>query len=202
MKEYPILFSSEMVRAILEGKTQTRRVIKPQPVVMRQSLDIPPLPVLEWKSYPAAIGEVLGQACPYGQPGDWLWVRETWAVSKRLDGIPPHKLEFLTSNPDFPIDTIYYRADSCNGVNPLRGRWRSSIHMPRWASRIDLEITGNRIERVQDISEEDARAEVGEWGCDTIEVFQELWDSINAKRGFGWDVNPWVWVIEFVRVET
>jgi len=145
---------------------------------------------------------------PY-QTGMKLWVRETWAVSKRLDSLPPRELFWLQDNEDFPQSIIYYRADSSNGINPLRGKWRPSIFMPRWASRITLEITGVRVERIQDISLDDVVVEGINWhprkpdclalGKGLLKRFSRLWNSINAKRGFGWDVNPWVWVIEFER---
>jgi len=147
---------------------------------------------------------------PY-QTGMKLWVRETWAVSKRLDSLPPRELFWLQDNEDFPQSIIYYRADSSNGINPLRGKWRPSIFMPRWASRITLEITGVRVERIQDISDTDCCFEMGcpaKWDGPGPEPYKRnlrgsftyLWDSLNAKRSFGWDVNPWVWVIEFRRL--
>lgn len=181
MKERPILFSGETVRAILEGrKTQTRRACKfrlGQDEVMTELRD----------------GSLkrTEECSPYGKPGDRLWVRETWA-----------KQEFHTQ----PLK-IRYRADHDDEAG-LPWSWKPSIHMPRWASRINLEITGIRVERVQDISEEDAEAE-GVHGCDWghgmdyggkpcyCKPFEALWDSINAKRGYSWDSNPWVWVVEF-----
>ena len=206
MKERPILFSSPMLRAILEGrKTMTRRVIKLDEfsesttpgydfafrkrglwhdVRLADMLDPPR------RNYPGA--------CPYGTIGDRLWVRETWA---------PHPQD---------SSTVFYRAtvDAEPGIRVWDGPWKPSIHMPRWASRINLEITGIRVERVQDISEEDARAE-GLWckfdgqGCEgqchkcsatAKEAFEALWDSINAKS-HPWASNPWVWVIEFGRAK-
>ena len=173
MKERPILFNAEMVRAIRDGrKTQTRRVIKPQPI----------------RDYAELVSR-----CPYGAPGDKRWVRETW----RDDSFD---WEWGTRQ------QIAYRADGDNGDHT----WRPSIHMPRWASRITLEVTGAGAERVQDITPEDVVAEgVSLDGlCDypawifsnaIYEQFRELWDSPNAKRGYGWDSNPWVWVLEFER---
>lgn len=144
MKTRPILFSGPMVRAILEGrKTQTRRVVKPQPA---HCADLPMGKDLTFAS-----------ACPYGQPGDRLWVRETWAVGTLFDYVRPSLLPKPDCESKLAVD---YAA------NPRRiwhsedqGRWRPSIHMPRWASRITLEITSVRVERLQDISHKDAIAE-------------------------------------------
>ena len=170
MKERPVLFSGEMVRAILEGrKTQTRRVIKPQPLWVGD-------PNVAFKTHSANPKGIIN--CPYGQPGDRLWVRETFAGTK---------------NTGF----AYRATDTAYGH-----KWRPSIFMPHWASRINLEVVSVRVERVQDISIEDAYDEGMEWGdqgCGVLE-FKNLWDSINLKRGYGWDANPWVWVIEFKRL--
>lgn len=172
MKERPILFSGEMVRAILDGrKTQTRRVIKPQ-------------------GEPYTIEDVDVLKCPYGIPGDRLWVRETFADLRGMGF--GHKWA--------------YRADTPEGSESDRirigygVRWKPSIHMPRWASRITLEITDIRVERVQDITYIDAKAEGVEYEkgyTDPREAFATLWNSINAKRDYGWAMNPWVWIIEF-----
>lgn len=222
MKERPILFSTEMVQAILEGrKSQTRRVIKIPNGIRRSSIgdsiyegEIDGLH--QW--YDSRGGNVFGFLCPYGQPGDGLWVRETWGVCQ-LDG-PDH----ITK--EYP--NVLYRTDSstrlilCDGVWKYANdkfKWRPSIFMPRWASRITLEVVNVRVERVRDITEDDALAEgcVGSpCGCDrymctdcmntgwieppTLD-YMFLWNKINAKRGYGWDVNPWVWVVEFRKVE-
>lgn len=178
MKERPILFSGEMVRAILDGrKTQTRRVVKPPP-----------------PSNSGGTSEIfaLAKQCPYGQPGDWLWVRETWA---------PAATEGYDKRDDGGL--IWYRATD---ERVCMGPWRPSIFMPRQVSRIMLEITDVRVERLQDITEEDAKAEgVAAWhdtanGTVYRPEFEMLWDSINGKRGYGWDMNPWIWVIEFKKV--
>ena len=178
MKERPILFSSEMVRAILDGrKTQTRRIIKPQPDYVDNI-----------HKTPNTGGKVI--KCPFGQPGERLWVRETWADNIR--GCP---------------NGITYRADHCDPkgdgpANPIK--WRASIFMPRWASRITLEITNIRVQRLHDILSADAEAEGVLWKekyMNPVHAFVVLWDSINAKRGFEWDENPWVWVIEFKKLE-
>ena len=219
VKERPILFSGEMVRAILEGrKTQTRRV-----VTHRRFFDVVETEMMScsdngvfgyWPILLAKDGGTEVMKCPYGVPGDRLWVRETWFSR-------PSSNEFLgySADGDYPHGKAY--------------RVRPSIHMPRWASRILLEITDIRVERVQDISEADAEAEGmpcdldfpiseaycpnclgqglhGAFGenygmtevecsdCETVgKRFRNLWDSINEKRGFGWNTNPWVWVVEF-----
>lgn len=208
MKERPILFSGAMVRALLAGtKTQTRRVVKPQ---------------FAADAIPAEMGatnerghQIAGHSgmwwcdaegnhekairCPYGQPGDRLWVRETFSDDWCEYG---HPVQYRA---DGELDSDMFDA----GV-----KWRPSIHMPRWASRITLEVTGVRVERLQDISEADARAE-GALECDPVsgrEVllagasqrgsfvlhYRDIWESINGAGS--WATNPWVWVIEFRRL--
>jgi len=144
--------------------------------------------------------------CPYGAPGDQLWVRETWQINHiDYDRGPAPKSR--------PLDAeLLYRADGefrdQFEIDEGGSGWRPSIFMPRWASRISLEITGVRVERVQDISDADAKAEgVPEGAFDTgltyvpsyVESFMNLWDAINAARA-PWDSNPWVWVVEFRRI--
>ena len=196
MNEHPILFSGPMVRAILDGrKTMTRRVIKDNcPFVTGAYFDEE---TERWYWTTGAERErlptdlCLGK-CPYGQPGDQLWVRETWLSYRHL-----HK-----NGRDEAL--LIYRADGEDLPKQARGtKWRPSIFMPRWASRITLEITAVRVERVQDIGDEDAEAEGLSW-CNAAsprDKFQCLWNSLNAKRGYGWEANPWVWVIAFKRVK-
>ncbi len=197
--EHPIIFNGEMVRAILGGrKTQTGRVIKlPEHDLLGGEYR------LEWDddadcgdgTYRGCLlwhcdqkggdPEVLG--CPFGYPGDRLWVRETFSL--------PLLEPCYRGERDCP--QVVYAAD---GHTDWPTRNRPSIHMPRWASRIDLEITDVRVERVQEISLDDCVAEgVIDPRCAgrSTANFAALWDSINAKRGFGWEANPWVWVIEF-----
>ena len=176
MKERPILFSGPMVRAILVGnKTQTRRVIKPQPNSVRAS-------ALVSSGLEDGHGNEL--RCPYGKPGDHLWVRETWAA------LHPGTDDVMSEvDPQPPICSLAYMADNRN----INGNWRTSIFMPRWASRITLEITGIRIQRLSEISHADGKAE----GFDSLDAFALLWDRINEKRGYGWHANPWVWAVEF-----
>lgn len=191
MNEHPIIFNVEMVRGILAGrKTQTRRVLKVQP--MEDASNWRPWLVCGERQYEAGKplwicsvhNETYQFGCPYGQEGSRLWVRETWRSAEAPGG-------------------YFYRAAATDYMLQISTQengkpWRPSIHMPRAASRLTLEVLKVRVERVQDISEEDAQAEgVGYWGCDTVEHFQDLWDSINAKRGYPWSSNPWVWVIEF-----
>jgi len=202
MKERPILFGGEMVRAILDGrKTQTRRVINPQP---EWQLTAPRVVDGKWLFGSVASGYAQDVwRCPYGQPGDHLWMRETWATPGNFDHIKPSEL----GASHFSSTELVYRATSEHG--DAYYTWRPSIFMPRWASRITLEVTGVRAERVQEISEEDAKAEgVTAWHPRDPSIvfrpegsyrngFHQLWDSINAKRGYAWDSNPWVWVVEF-----
>ncbi len=191
MKERPIIFSAESVRAILVGrKTQTRRMMKPQP---RQL----PSGVWTWKETKWCEGRALISdrapidRCPYGVRGDRLWVRETFSYR-----------EYGCSRIE-RLQNFHYWADD----EVKFGIWSrpvSPIFMPRWASRITLEITGIRVERVQEISEEDARAEGVKPDKETgsyRDSFMVLWDRLNAKRGFGWDKNPWVWVVGVKRIE-
>jgi hypothetical protein len=218
MKERPILFSAEMVRAILEDrKGQTRRVIKPQPLKWCTRFELAPYKegnfivgeIGDWLQMTDDANSIRGLGrCPYGIPGDRLWVRETWALQKFMDdqlsedGITPGAIDDQGYH-------IGYFADGSGiyeGANI--GRKRPSIFMPRWASRINLLIKDIRVERVQEIGYLDCIAEgIEQWEGSRPghkkSVWQlrsdywRLWDSINAKRGYGWDVNPLVWVIEF-----
>lgn len=199
VREKPIPFIGELVSAILQGrKTQTRRVVKDWhvgPAVM--GLDNDGMPCV-------AIGAGRWIRCPYGAPGDRLWVREAWAVGRGYDGLAPR---------DLPTPTqlrikLWHLAD---GPKPeWAGKTRPPMFMPRWASRINLEITGVRVERLQEISEADANAEGfqrSQMGAgypvfitESSEKFRNTWNTLNAARGFAWDANPWVWVIEFKQV--
>ncbi|QIR85038.1 hypothetical protein [Paracoccus sp. AK26] len=204
MADRPILFSGPMVRAILEGrKTQTRRVLKlPKQKTLRGEWEAttiggPGVCLKDGTPVPerAAIWHTQTGYCmsPGYAPGDRLWVRETWAkVGDEADDIH--------ACPDLRIHA-YYRADA---VDPERQRWRPSIHMPRWASRLTLTVTDVRVQRLQDISEDDARAEG--CPCQTDEElagmeahgwFRDLWDGLNKSRGFGWGTNPWVCAVSF-----
>lgn len=201
MKERPILFSAPMVRAILDGrKTMTRRVVKPHgavDMVRFISADNQPTGEFGWCPYPSLITKHI--RCPYGQPGDRLWVRETWKTHSIFDHLAPR---------DVPPSKVFYAAGP-QAYSPSGSRWRSSIHMPRWASRITLEVTGVRVERLQDITEADAIAEGVDPANEPSELrwqhyvphavaFRRLWESINGAGS--WDDNPWVWVVEFHRI--
>jgi hypothetical protein len=198
MRERPILFSGEMVRAILAlEKMQTRRVInipkyariKPCSHYLTPNDTHNGGVMLCYDTSGVADFEVL--PCPYGQVGDRLWVRETFAIDDYSgDGIYSGR-----------GNVVYYRAtdhESCGQP------WRPSIFMPRFASRITLEITGIRVEYLQEISEADAKAEgtkphleLNTTGFRTlIDDYKDIWDSINGKK-HPWESNPWVWVIEF-----
>jgi len=188
MKEHPILFSGPMVRAILDGrKTQTRRVVNPQPKVVH---DFYPDGTLETERLFRNGGRI---RCPYGVRGDRLWVRETWADVSAL----------RFAQHDFPNGVSYKadcNADSLELAKHYGARWTPSIHMPRWASRITLEVVDLAVQPLQTISKQDAIAEgVSEWEDDPKGAFRALWDSINADRA-PWDSNPWVWAVTFRRV--
>lgn len=185
MKERPILFSGEMVRAILDGrKTQTRRIYKPKSGFPREDGEITPTSAEQWTEF---------GPCPYGQPGDRLWVREAWNQSG-----------MGWRSPGYGLGRMHYRADPDHGWQDYWGKWRSPIHMPRWASRLTLEITGVRVERLQEISNADCWAEGMSDATNPQQKlnrrwFSELWESINGPGS--WHSNPWVWVINFKRVE-
>jgi hypothetical protein len=194
-KARPILFSGPMVEAILAGrKRQTRRVMKPQPANVWTEARMDRGVACFGAPWVKGIHVV---RCPYGQPGDRLWVRETWrpvpaTAYRASEGVAQ------TINPTDPDEAAVYRAGWDRSGDHY---WRPSIHMPRWASRLTLEITDVRVEPLQDISRADALAE-GIHPSDQPHVperamFQALWDSINAGRGFAWADNPWVWVVGF-----
>lgn len=222
MKQIPILFSTAMVQAILEGrKTQTRRIIRPQPdengveyFENAPSLDWESVYKEQWKPWiwDTEDGERVGKFCPYGQPGDVLWVRETISYFKQGGGT-------------IQREKTKYKADErWNGNNLIK--WTPSIHMPKAAARIWLEVVSVKVQRLQDITEQDAVAEgivplamssmqlaqTGQLyydytkpkqlfneGLQPFWSFNSLWCSING--GESWEANPWVWVVEFKRIE-
>ncbi|EOT15959.1 hypothetical protein L346_02711 [Pseudomonas aeruginosa MSH-10] len=228
MKERPILFTGPMVRALLEGrKTATRRIAKPVKHPDLGNIYAPGALVLEREPQ-----HVIDRACPYGQPGDRLWVRETWtdvnlcgapALAYRADEDIRDLMEesgFLDDRGAFNYDDPRVKPYpfACWYADLDQARWRPSIHMPRWAFRILLEITAVRVERLQDISDDQAEAEgverpenitnVDAWDGAERELFnamnqprarfRRLWSDINGSES--WDSNPWVWCIEFKRV--
>lgn len=198
MKERPILFQGPMVRAILDGrKTQTRRIVKPQPPRSVRTMGLHPLESGRLGYFDDGGKE---HPCPYGQPGDRLWVRETFLAGIEFDGngMPTEneRVWYRATEPDL----AWYNGESdFPSENPP---WKPSIHMPRWASRITLDVTGVRVERLHDISDADVWAEgwesVSLGNCDHKD-FAALWESINGPAS--WHANPWVWVVEFKRVE-
>jgi hypothetical protein len=242
MTEHPIIFSGSMVRAILEGrKAQSRRVIK----TGRGAKDIwagelDGIWVVERFGDPCSAG----LRCPYGKPGDRLWVRESFYIASAvaheygigyradhvsgnlLDGDGGYNFRSFSQDPDTAVNQRRW-AKRHIGTD----RWQPSIFMPRWASRITLEITDVRVQRLQEISEQDALAEGCEsWALTPEDVadirisdespemkqlaealgpgqmparaeYRMLWDTRNRKRGFGWDVNPFVWAISFRRIQ-
>lgn len=160
MKERPILFNGEMVRAILEGvKTETRRPVKPQP---------------QGESHPSS---------PFGEAGDRLWVRETFALER---GQVLYRADEPPLQPHDPFDD----APAPRVKGP---RWRPSIHMPRACARLMLEVVDIRMERLHEMTEKSARAE----GDPDLETFRDGWNAIYGDQGLGWSANPWVWVVEF-----
>ncbi|MGB3537891.1 MAG: hypothetical protein WBA42_07000 [Mesorhizobium sp.] len=192
MADRPILFSGPMVRALLEGrKTQTRRVLKPQPPAGADLVGI-------YAPGLTAVFEVLTQRgpdytvrLPY-VPGDRLWVRETWAPLDRLTHSDPG-VQALA-------DRGFYRADR-GTVDGEISRWSPAIHMPRWASRLTLFVVNVRVQRLQTIDEDDAMEEgcrPARWdGLTPRDSFHALWDGLNAERGFGWATDPWVVAVTF-----
>jgi hypothetical protein len=226
MKERPIIFSGPMVRAILQDKKKmTRRVIKPQ------------LPPHHWegaagymmhitihedaarfvRSIPQNTENPEWRKCPYGQAGGILYVRETWQPwldDQGPDGFT-RLIRYVSDDTLMPVpgsETEWFEARSKNGWHN-----RPSIHLPKWASRIWLKIEGIRVERVQDISEADAKEEGVEKISENLPIdyaiaeiangfykpaFSFLWDEINEDRSFGWDENPWVWVVDFSVLST
>ncbi len=206
MKERPILFSGPMVRALLDGrKTQTRRVVKPQPVsngyefraatgeILCHCDYLPPDCLVQPPHYDHPFRDRPERMCPYGEPGDRLWVRETWAGHESDDDVSPKSIPAAWSSPP-----VWYAATETDHRG--RGRWRPSIHMPRWASRITLAVTSVRVKRLQDVTEDDARAEgvtplpFGRGVQTYRDAFAGLWDVINGARA-PWASNLWVWVI-------
>ncbi|WP_434137703.1 hypothetical protein [Klebsiella quasipneumoniae] len=241
MKERGMIFNGEMARAILDGrKTQTRRIVKGTDGAVKfcKEWDINGeeiFVVLGEKDH-TGMNPVLGAiSCPFGAVGDRIWVRETWATLGNEDGCCVDWEGNLCKGDERSAARIY-RA-SCEqrpgdyGLwsipddaywkphtkeRKFEGAWRPSIHMPRWASRITLEITDVRVERLNAISEEDARAEgIIDGGClncgepepcgcanpepDATDAFAYLWQSIYGQES--WNANPWVWVVSFERIE-
>jgi len=226
MTERPILFNGAMVRAILEGrKTQTRRVVNPQPTIdcmgnfcwngsnYGQDGKGPHIRAI---ASPIPSSKTKRVLCPFGRTGDRLWVRETWNWFDPAE-IPENRrgarapFTGCQGPREIPWVASYAADGNLEHAHLGRAIWRPSIHMPRWASRITLEITGVRVERLQDISESDAVAE----GVDhilaaeavgkapsranvlpaAIHGYAHLWESINGTGS--WEANPWVWVVEF-----
>lgn len=220
MKTNPIIFSSPMVRAILDGrKTQTRRIVKDK---LPWCLDPAGFYALDfdqrdgfaepavfhkdgrWFWYEAEYPDEGGMEfrCPFGQPGDLLWVRERFRAERPFTGDIDH---------DLTTSTIRYYADDHPKYRD-QDKWKPSIHMPRWASRITLEVEAVRVERLQDIGERDAVAEGSEGPRPTLEWgeisetgpptfvhgFAETWEAVNGAGS--WDENPYVWVLDFKRL--
>lgn len=218
-KSRPIIFNAEMVRAILKGsKTQTRRILRPQPVTPEAHVVVKKdkLVIYERAGKQPGLGDInatLSFPLLYGQKGDFLWVRET--IRKRDVGLQGN-LYGATYVADLtPVVGQGAQGSFC-GRAVCDWKWKrdtlSSIHTPRWASRITLKITEIRVEQIQQLSREDflaegipqftmARGILSDDPPDPRWKFIELWDSINAKKGYGWESNPWVFIISFQKVD-
>lgn len=196
-RERPILFSGPMVRAILSGKkTQTRRIVKQSYSRGEIFANVQRCQKVEpveggWLFYDEIdTSHDQDLACPYGVPGDRLWVREAWAP--------------CIGGKDGPENPILYRADDLPGYDDLT--WRPSIHMPRRACRIRLDVTDVRVQRLQEITEEDAIAEgaqcVPDFPASLTDrgAFAKLWNKINGPGA--WESNPWVWAVTFKRIDS
>ena len=219
MRELPILFSGPMVAALLNTKPNawpaepideskafkwmTRRTIKDKDIINGFDIDVD-------GSVIAYIDQATGDSYPPTvkaryQPGDRLWVRETWKGIKynNMDGDLSYGVEFKDGSQkhfDFDDNERFHQF----GKFALKEGWQSSLFMPKEAARIWLEVMGVRVERLQEITYDDCLRE-GMWNCgtdvNTLAAFQDLWQNLNAKRGFGWNANPYVWVYELKRVE-
>ncbi|HDO7074944.1 hypothetical protein [Klebsiella pneumoniae] len=236
MKERGMIFNGEMVRAILDDrKTQTRRIMDPQPDDDIERSIFPNPEVIGWKSSRRhKHGSTTAHFCHYGKPGDRIWVRETWGVVSHAFSDDGLMIDWVPDRPataihEMPFGNGYYSGYAIyaadgdftwgddDGYEDGRSCWKPSIHMPKAASRILLEITDVRVERLNAISEEDATAEgvppagsllpdypgtfltpKGDFATAKV-AFQRLWESIYGEES--WKANPWVWVIEFKRVE-
>lgn len=243
-KERPILFAAPMVLAILAGrKTVTRRVLKPQPTRITSnagkpiwhmklragfinSTDEHTWPATMTRAHRDQDGNVYPAVCPYGSAGERLWVRERWRTARKVDADSPATIAKKAREAGYerPWAPIRYEADGATvnwdvGVWGEPGKSRVSLHMPRWASRLTLEVVSVRVERLHDITEEDARAEgiegpgpgvcdskgtpgysvlnVGTWST-AREAFSFLWEAINGPES--WEANPWTWVVNFRRL--
>ncbi|MCY2354029.1 hypothetical protein OW950_12695 [Klebsiella pneumoniae] len=213
MKERGMIFNGEMVRAILDGrKTQTRRIIKDCTVGRDQISKFIQIEKKFIGCYPEDVPELIRECCPYGVPGDRIWVREAFRVHSRATDVATLVYKASERN-SWTEQTHRVPVAVCNKPATPE-KWTPSLHMPRWASRILLEITGVRVERLNSISQEDAQAEGLEltgWrptysdpdsGGEVMtpyDNFAQLWESIYGEES--WKANPWVWVIEFKRVE-
>lgn len=203
MNARPILFSGPMIRALREGrKTQTRRIIKPQP---KLALDIDPATV-----GPAWDAGFIDVRCPYGQSGDLLWVREAWRTAADIDHLNATEMaaQCIEAGCRKPWAPMQYEADqgrtNWDNIDEV-GRYRHARFMPRWASRLTLRITGVRVQRLQEISGTDAAAEGVDHPGDSNPyingdaiariLFRDLWESINGPGS--WNVNPYVWALSF-----
>lgn len=229
IRERGIIYRPEMIVAILKGeKTQTRRLINPQPPSVEAVRAIAGIDFhlfTDERSEPKwrvagptwAVRELISAeptwTCPYGITGDRLYVRETWAVHERYDLLPGRNLKDGLQ--------VVYKAGGINELGAIRGRWRSARFMPRRFARLLTELTDVRVQQLQQITEGDTHAEgvidhyactppdlsspdpddIGVHRCDPLGDMKRTWDKINDHRGFGWDTNPWIWALTFKVVE-
>lgn len=219
----PMVMDAESVRAILDlRKTQARRVIRPQPEVFSYAFGTK---MMVWKGRDGCTPQYLVGKCPYGNPSDNFWVQETWRVASRRFDPSQVRIEYRatcdlvsTDSQDYTqywsnwIDVDDQYAMQFRLTNDRKtGKWRSPMHMFKWASRITLEITDVSVEQLQEIEyadileegieEPDWLSNIDSWFLEEDvmeEIFVEYWDNLNTKRGFVWDTNPYVWVVKFV----
>ena len=205
MKARPIIFSGESVRGILAGrKTQTRRAVKPQPEPWMANESF-----LAWRGKAPLTLSCLAARCPFGAAGDRLWVREMFQKYQTVNHVRKNDGRSFSEVGD---GCAAYRADGHDTIKDVAGHirlmsdasteavlfakdaWSSPIHMPRWASRLTLEVAAVRVERLHEITPRDCMAEGGN---KSVIAFRYAWNALNAKRGFGWTSNPWVWCVTF-----
>ncbi|HEU4986834.1 MAG TPA: hypothetical protein VFT89_07195 [Rhizobiaceae bacterium] len=197
MTDRPIVFSAPMIRALLDGrKSMTRRVLKPQPTAefIEATISADGLTARPAALFGSETHKALRRVY---RPGDHLWVREEYSFDHSWADVPPRDV--------IPAAPVWYWADG----NPEGGDWtkpKPGIHMPRWASRLTLIVTDVRVQRLQDISEEDARAEgvfvpeaqyAQQGSRAPVLAYAGLWEDLNASRGYGWETNPWVVALTF-----
>lgn len=200
MNYKPIIMGADSIRAILDKKkTMTRRVVKEQSRLREPQEEYGNMVVTaeyfnQYGSWQEWVPNAKTMGCPYGHIGDRLWVKEAFALWTDS----PHCVAYKADEMHYDaIDDVFWKDEVDITSIAVDGKWKSPLYMPRWASRITLEITDIKVERLQDITEEDAKAE----GYSRVDEYAWAWDALNAKRGYQWESNPWVWVVSFVLVD-